>query len=163
VAMLARSAAAEQLPLVFIGSGPLEGDIAAIYPQAVITGWVDHATSITHLRQARALVFPSLWYETLGLVVLEAAAHGIPSIVPDTSAAREVVRDGETGLHFRGGDEQDLRRKLRQLQDPQFATTLGRAAYDRFWASDFSSRDAHLTALEAIYESLLERRHPRQH
>jgi len=161
VAMLARSAAAEQLPMVFVGSGPLAPDIAAIYPQAIVTGWVDHATSITHLRQARALVFPSLWYETLGLVVLEAAANGIPSIVPDTSAAREVVLDGETGLHFRGGDEQDLRRKLLQLQDPQFAAALGRAAYDRFWSSDFASRDTHLTALEAIYQSLLERRQPR--
>jgi glycosyltransferase involved in cell wall biosynthesis len=96
-----------------------------------------------------------LWYETLGLVVLEAAANGIPSIVPDTSAAREIVIDGVTGLHFRGGDEQDLRAKMRLLQDPELAATLGRAAYDRFWSSDFAHRDAHLVALEAIYAKLL--------
>jgi glycosyltransferase involved in cell wall biosynthesis len=155
VLMLARAAAAERLPLVFIGTGALEQDVASTYPEARITGWVDHAASLTHLRQARALVFPSLWYETLGLVVLEAAANGIPSIVADTSAAREIVLDGVTGLHFRGGDEQDLRAKMRQLQDPELAATLGRAAYDRFWSSDFASREAHLVALEAIYAKLL--------
>jgi glycosyltransferase involved in cell wall biosynthesis len=155
VLMLARAAAAERLPLVFIGTGALEQEVAATYPEARITGWVDHARSLTHLRSARALVFPSLWYETLGLVVLEAAANGIPSIVPDTSAAREIVLDGVTGLHFRGGDEQDLRAKMRQLQSPALAAALGRAAYDRFWSSDFASREAHLVALEAIYTTLL--------
>jgi glycosyltransferase involved in cell wall biosynthesis len=155
VIMLARAAAAERLPLVFVGTGALTESIAATYPAATITGWVDHATSLAHLRRARALVFPSLWYETLGLVVLEAAANGIPSIVPDTSAAREIVLDGVTGLHFRSGDEQDLRAKMLQLKDPAFAASLGHAAYDRFWSSNFASRDAHLDALEAIYVTLL--------
>jgi glycosyltransferase involved in cell wall biosynthesis len=141
VLMLARAAAADRLPLVFIGTGALEQEVAATYPEARITGWVDHALSLNHLRNARALVFPSLWYETLGLVVLEAAANGIPSIVSDTSAARELVVD--------------LRAKMQQLRDPHRAATFGRAAYDRFWASDFASRDAHLVALEAIYAKLL--------
>jgi glycosyltransferase involved in cell wall biosynthesis len=107
------------------------------------------------LRKSRALVFPSLWYETLGLVVLEAAAHGIPSIVPDFSAAREIVEDGVTGFHFKGGDESDLRSKMRKLQDPEVAARLGRAAYDHFWASPFSSLDAHISSLQEIYENML--------
>ena len=157
VLLLARCAAAEEVPVLFVGSGALADEIMAINPAATITGWVDHAQMIQHLRGARALVFPSLWYETLGLVVLEAAAQGIPSIVPDTSAARELVIDGVTGLHFRRGDEEDLRAKMRQLQNEELASSLGRAAYDSFWASDYPSRDAHIRSLEAIYQSVLER------
>lgn len=157
VMMLARSAAAEKIPLTFIGSGALEREIRETYPEAVITGWVDHAGSVSYLRKARALVFPSLWYETLGLVVLEAAAHGIPCIVPDTSAAREMIEDEVTGLLFKGGNEFDLRAKMRRLQNPELASALGRAAYDRFWASDFASLDAHIASLESIYGTMLQR------
>jgi glycosyltransferase involved in cell wall biosynthesis len=157
VSLLARCAAAECLPLLFVGSGPLEADVRAIYPEAVVTGWVDRGAMLSHLRAARALVFPSLWYETLGLVVLEAAANGVPSIVPDTSAARELVIDGVTGLHFKRGDEEDLRMKMRQMQDLGFASALGRAAYDKFWASDYPSRDAHIASLENIYRIMIEK------
>jgi glycosyltransferase involved in cell wall biosynthesis len=157
VVMLARSAAAEGLDVTFVGSGPLDVEVRAANPAAVITGWADKAACVGHLRQARALVFPSLWYETLGLVVLEAAAQGIPSIVPDSGAARETVEDGVTGLHFRGGDEDDLRAKMRQLNDPQLAARLGRAAYERFWAGRFHSLEAHVRDLEQTYEKVLRR------
>jgi glycosyltransferase involved in cell wall biosynthesis len=159
VLMLARCAAAERLPVVFVGSGELAGEVMEINPEATVTGWVSSEQSLEYLRSSRALVFPSLWYETLGLVVLEAAANGIPSIVPDTSAAREIVIDGVTGLYFRGGDEQDLRAKMRQLQDPQLAQKLGRAAYDRFWSHGAASSTAHVDALEVVYRRALQRNH----
>jgi glycosyltransferase involved in cell wall biosynthesis len=155
VLLAANVAAAEGIPLTFVGSGPLAGQIQAACPDAIITGWVDRAASVQHLRQARALVFPSLWYETLGLVVLEAAAHGIPSLVPDTSAAREIVLDGVTGLHFKTGDELDLRAKMKQLQDADLVRSLGRGAYERFWSSDYCSLNAHLSSLGAIYQKVL--------
>ena len=156
VLLAANSAAAEDIPLTFVGSGPLTDEIRAAYPKAIVTGWVDQATSVQYLRKARALIFPSLWYETLGLVVLEAAAHGIPSLVPDTSAAREVVLDGITGLHFKSGDECDLRTRMKQLQNADFVQGLGRAAYDYFWSSEYCSLNAHLSSLEAIHRKVLQ-------
>jgi glycosyltransferase involved in cell wall biosynthesis len=157
VLMLARCAAAERLPVVFVGSGELAGEVMEINPEATVTGWVSREQSVQYLRSSRALVFPSLWYETLGLVVLEAAANGIPSIVPDTSAAREIVINGVTGLHFRGGDEQDLRAKMRQLGDSHLAQKLGRAAYDRFWSQGAASSNAHVDALQVVYRRALQR------
>ena len=156
VLLAARAAAAEDIPLTFVGSGPLAEEIQAAYPKSVITGWVDQANSVQYLRKARALIFPSLWYETFGLVVLEAAAHGIPSVVPDTSAARDLVIDGVTGLHFKSGDESDLRARMRQLQNGDLVRTLGRAAYDSFWASEHCSLDTHISSLEAIYRKVLQ-------
>ena len=111
-----------------------------------------------HLRRSRALIFPSLWYETLGLVVLEAASQGIPSVVPHNSAAAEIVTHGVTGLHFRTGDEVDLRAQLRRLRDPELARRLGRAAYEQFWSSEYASPDAHISSLEHVYATTLKRR-----
>jgi glycosyltransferase involved in cell wall biosynthesis len=157
VLMLAQCALAENAPITFVGSGELATEVLEANPKSVITGWVSRKENSEYLRSCRALVFPSLWYETFGLVVMEAAANGVPSIVPDTSAARELVVDGVTGLYFRGGDAADLRTKMRQLQDPALAARLGQAAYDRFWSSDYASCDVHLDSLEAIYETLLPR------
>jgi glycosyltransferase involved in cell wall biosynthesis len=156
VLIAAKAAAAEDLPLTFIGSGPLAQQIHAACPNATITGWVDHATSVQYLRRSRALIFPSLWYETLGLVVLEAAAHGIPSLVSDGSAAREIVVDGVTGLHFKVGDEFDLAAKMRQLQDADLVRRLGQGAFERFWSSDYCSLSAHVSSLETIYQVIVE-------
>jgi glycosyltransferase involved in cell wall biosynthesis len=155
VLLAARSAAAEDIPITFVGSGPLSEEIQAACPKAVVTGWVDQATCVRYLRKARALIFPSLWYETFGLVVLEAAAHGIPSLVPDTSAARDVVLDGVTGFHFKSGDELDLRARMKQLRDPDLVRAMGRAAYEYFWSSAHCSLEAHISSLEAIYRKVL--------
>ena len=155
VLLAANAAAAEGVSLTFVGSGPLAEQIQAACPEAIVTGWVDHAKSVQYLRQARALVFPSLWYETLGLVVLEAAAHGIPALVPDSSAAREIVLDGVTGLHFKSGDELDLRAKMKQLQDANLVRSLGRGAYERFWSSDYCSLNAHISSLGVIYQKII--------
>jgi glycosyltransferase involved in cell wall biosynthesis len=157
VAMLARSAAAERVPLTFVGSGEMADVVRAIYPGAPVTGWMSREESVMYLRSSRALVFPSLWYETLGLVVLEASANGIPSIVPRSSAAAELVMDGETGLHFNSGDEDDLRSKIRMLKNPQLASRLGKAAYEAFWSGRSSRRGAHLDSLEAVYRKALGR------
>jgi glycosyltransferase involved in cell wall biosynthesis len=158
-AMFARAALAEQVPCQFVGEGSARAEIALANPKAILSGWMNQSDGVAALRTARALVFPSLWYETLGLVVLEAAGNGVPSLVPDTSAARESVIDGVTGLHFRSGDERDLRAKIAALKDPVFAARLGRAAYDRFWSPPGMSLDLHRRRLEHTYNSILSMKH----
>jgi len=58
------------------------------------------------------------------LVVLEAAALGVPAIVADTSAARDLVRDGHTGLWFKGGDALSLRAAMQRLMVTQLAQDM---------------------------------------
>ncbi len=144
----------------FVGEGPSRDEIKNIYPQARITGWQARQEVTNYLRSARALVFPSLWYEAQPLAVLEAAALGIPAIVPDQCAAREMVEPDVTGLWFRSGDSSDLREKIATLQDPIVAERMGRAAYERYWKHAFTM-DRHLASLEACYRSVLDCRTPR--
>ena len=156
--MFARAAAAEQVPCRFIGSGSAREAVAKANPRAILSGWMNHVDSMQALRDARALVFPSLWYETLGLVVLEAAAMGVPSIVADSCAARESVVDGVTGLHFRSGDEASLREKIAVMKDPDFAGRMGKAAHNRFWNPPGFGIDLHRKRLESIYDRVLSRK-----
>lgn len=155
VELFARAAAAEDVACQFIGEGMARDSVLKANPKAILSGWMNHRDGVRALRRSRALVFPSLWYETLGLVVLEAAGNGVPSIVPDDCAARESVEDGVTGLHFHSGDEADLRRKIALLKNPETAARMGYAAYKRFWEAPGHSMELHRIRLEAIYERIL--------
>jgi glycosyltransferase involved in cell wall biosynthesis len=106
------------------------------------------------LRQARALVFPSIWPETYGLVVVEALACGIPVVVSDNTAAAGLVTDGETGLVFPSGDAAALAERLGRLRNDAFVERLGQAAHARYWANP-TTLDRHVDALERLYSDML--------
>jgi glycosyltransferase involved in cell wall biosynthesis len=153
--LLAECARKLKLTVSFIGDGPLKPELAAIAPSALFTGWISPESARTEMQKSRALVFPSLWYETQGLVVAEAAALGIPVIVPSTSAACEWVDDGVTGLIFRGGDAMDLAEKIILLRDnPDIAAAMGQEAYLRYWRRP-ATLERHCDDLEHVYQQLL--------
>lgn len=155
--LFAQAAERVQVDALFIGDGPLRSEIERLAPAAEITGWLDPDRAVTELRRARALAFPSLWYETQGLVVAEAAANGIPAIVPDTCAAREWVQDGVTGLLFTGGEATSLEAKLRLLKEnPALAAELGRNAYAHYWSNP-PSLAKHCRDLEAVFSQVIAR------
>ncbi len=138
----------------FIGDGESVSEIRRLAPNAAVTGWLPRDAVLKEVAQARALIFPSLWYEGEPLVVLEAAALGVPAVVADACAARDLVIDGETGLHFRSGDDRHLQSVMNRLQDHQFVRRLGGAAYRRYWSNP-QSLERHVADLERVYEQVL--------
>jgi glycosyltransferase involved in cell wall biosynthesis len=152
--IFARAARAADVPAIFLGEGECRAEIGEAMPKASITGWLPQFESMQQLRRARALVFPSLWYEAQPLIILEALSQGIPCIVSDTSAAREMIIPGETGLLFRTGDVTDLREKITQLQDPELVERLSRNAYEKYWKSP-CTLESHLDRLTDIYQTML--------
>ncbi len=141
----------------FVGDGPLAGQIAERYPEARMLGWMAPAEVHKTMRAARALVFPSLWYEGQPLTVLEAKGLGVPVIVSDACAGREEVEDGVTGRWFKSGDVDDLANALRVLNDGAVAVAMSGAAYDAYWSAP-PTLDCHVERLTRVYGSMLERR-----
>jgi glycosyltransferase involved in cell wall biosynthesis len=138
----------------FIGDGESLPDIRRLAPKTTVTGWLSHDDVLKEIAGARALVFPSLWHETEGLVVLEAAALGVPAVVADACAARDLVIDGETGLYFRSGDDRHLQSVMDRLHDHHLVRRLGASAYRRYWQHP-RSLDRHVADLERVYELVL--------
>jgi len=153
VRLLARTAASLGMPVTFVGDGPLRAEIEAMQG-ATVTGWLSPEQVQLQLTSARCLVFPSLWYETYGLTVAEAAARGIPAIVSDVSAAAERIEDGVTGWCFKSGDADDLARCLALTADNAAVGMAGAEAYQRYW-SDAQTLASHATGLLTIYRSAL--------
>jgi glycosyltransferase involved in cell wall biosynthesis len=154
VRLFAEAVRATGLPAVLIGDGSLAPEMRRLCPDALFTGWIGPDEIRGHLARARALVFPPLWYETLGLVVVEAAAAGVPAIVSDRCAATDVIRDGHNGLHFSRGAARSLGEKMLSLaHDGTLAGRLGRAGYDGYWADPWTL-DRHVGKLLGIYGQL---------
>ncbi len=123
VLLATRAAEAAGLPIVFVGDGPYRGELEAA--GARVTGWLAAAEVHRELNAARCLVFPSLWYETFGLVVAEAAARGVPAIVSDISAPADRITDGQDGWLFRAGDLADLTERMLLTRDDAVGTRNG--------------------------------------
>lgn len=155
VLLAARAVQRLGVPAVFIGDGELAAEARALCPHATFTGWLPPAEIRSWLHRARALLFPPLWYETLGLVVVEAAAAGVPAIISDRCAATDFLPDGERGLHFPHGSLDGLCAAITRLQDPALAQRLGRNTYDWYWQDPWSL-DRHVSALLALYAQVLE-------
>lgn len=140
-------------PLV-VGEGPLSDELMQRYPDADYVGWHNAENVRKYLSQARALVFPSIWYEVDPLILREAMSLGIPVITSDACAGKHSVVNESTGLHFISGDVADLMLKLSRLQsDSEYARVLGGAAYDDFWNSS-ATIEKHCDQLEGIYDAM---------
>ncbi len=139
---------------VFVGDGPIAAELAARYPEARILGWRSEEEVRALMRAARALVFPSLWYEGQPLTVLEAKALGLPIVVADNCAGSDEVENGVTGLWFKSGDVDDLAQKLALLGDDARVRAMSQAAYRAYWA-DPRTLDRHVEGLVSIYRSML--------
>lgn len=94
--------------------------------------------------------------DTLGLVLAEAGASGLPAVTTDLAGIPEVVRHEETGLLVPLGDQAALVAALRRLLvEPQLRLALGRQAakriQERFDAQTNARRLLHL--LQEVAES----------
>jgi glycosyltransferase involved in cell wall biosynthesis len=139
---------------VIAGDGPLMNELKERYPQARFLGWQKPEQVLAILRNARALVFPSVWYEGQPLTVYEALAMGTPVIVSDVCAGREAIADGSNGFWFKSGDPVSLARAITNLKEDASADAMTAQAHSMYW-SDPLTLDRHLDAIEEIYEEML--------
>ena len=156
--LFAEAAQRAGVAAVFVGDGPSAAELRARYPQARILGWKTPEEARLLMRQARVLVFPSLWYEGQPLVVLEAKAMGTPVIVSDGCAAREEIEHGRTGLWFKSASVEALTEALESAKDDALIARMSRGAYEAYWA-DPPTIETHVARIVNVYrEALLARK-----
>lgn len=76
---------------------------------------------------ADAFVMPSD-SETLGFVVLESMASGVPVVGANAGGIPSLIKDGEDGFLVEPGDTDGFVARLKQLRDAKFRTQMGKVA-----------------------------------
>jgi glycosyltransferase involved in cell wall biosynthesis len=115
---LARSPQPE-LRLVIAGAGPLQGDDAAwasSRPSVELAGQLGSDQCADLIARARAVVLPSEWEETFGLVAVEAMAAGTAPIAAGHGSFTELISPGVDGVLFPPGDAAALGLALADAQ-----------------------------------------------
>ena len=122
-----RRAPEARASLDIAGAGAMAGICRAAAgrdPRVRFHGFVAGEQKERLLAAADVLLFPSLCWEVVGLVMLEAFAHGVPVIASRTGGIPEVIEEGRTGVLVEPGD------------------AAGFATHIRRWASDRASLEA---------------------
>jgi glycosyltransferase involved in cell wall biosynthesis len=88
--------------LVIAGDGPLRAELQRRLPEATFTGPLTHDALAVVMASADAFLFPSRT-DTLGNVVLEAQASGLPVLVSDAGGPQENLVPGHSGFVCRPG------------------------------------------------------------
>lgn len=143
------------LELVIIGEGFEREKLKNINPAITFTGWLTKDQMFEELTNARVIVFSSLLYETQGMVVMEAASRGIPSIVSDVTAAADEIIDYETGILYKTNALNDLKEKLTLVSDDKLVMKLSKNTYENFWRNPCTN-EKYIAELERIYDQMLE-------
>jgi glycosyltransferase involved in cell wall biosynthesis len=153
----ASRALARPLRALVAGDGPLRPDLVARTSasgadvQIDVPGWLHAAERDAALARTSVLAVPSRWPEPFGLVGLEAARFGVPSVAFDTGGIRTWLSDGVNGL------------LVPPSEGPRgFGDTLARALGDerRLAALSANAREAsarfsaaaHIDALEQVLQ-----------
>jgi glycosyltransferase involved in cell wall biosynthesis len=129
-----------QIHLAIVGDGPHRSELERYFSgtHTVFTGYLHGKELAAAYASADAFVFPSTT-ETLGLVLFEAMASGLPIMAADSPPTREVLEGGKAGVIFHSDDEDSIFNSMQSiLYDLQIRESIrsrGQAiAKDLDWA-----------------------------
>jgi glycosyltransferase involved in cell wall biosynthesis len=120
------------VPLRIVGTGPEEHALraAARGTQTTFLGYIDDAAVNALVGNARVVLLPA--EEDFGLVPLEAAAAGTPTIALRAGGALETIVEGQTGAFFDEPDPAALAAALARFDRARFDPQRLRAHAERF-------------------------------
>lgn len=159
----------EPFHLVIVGGGELRATYESLVgryklgSRVIFVGSVSDEELPRYYRLGNIHVFPSTRRaEAFGLVALEAAATGIPTIASGLPGVRSVVLDGETGLLVSPEDVDALKKAIQLLLTrTDVRERFGHSA--RLHAEAHFAWEPLITQLEQTYKSVLNQETERQY
>lgn len=107
-------------------------DCEAKKPWLINRGWVDQEQLPALYREMDIVTVPSVWIEPFGITALEGMASGLPVVASRTGGLAQTIVDGETGIHVKPENANELAAALRKLiADPSLRARMGQAGRRR--------------------------------
>ena len=134
--------------------GPINNSLWKLNTWAIIS----MARTLEYMGNARALVFPSLWYEGMPRAIIEAFSRGTPVIANRCGSMTEMVRHEETGWLVESGNCGALADAITAAFSEQFDRALMRSAvrveFERNYTAD-RQYDLLMDAYKVVIEAKL--------
>ena len=117
------------IPLVVMGSGPLEAEFTAWAEKnknVYFLGYVQHEKCLSIVKGGEFVVFPSIWYEGCSMVEIETESLGKGLIATDLGFSVEAIEDSFNGYKIPLNDIDGFRTKIKELWDnPEQCKVIG--------------------------------------
>jgi|LSQX01.3.fsa_nt_gb glycosyltransferase involved in cell wall biosynthesis len=144
--------------IIFVGDGKIRNNLEefsenlGIKNSIIFSGFISEYKKNYYYRSADIFCLPS-FAEGYPMVLLEASAFGLPSVVSDIKPHQAIIRDKYNGLFFKSGDHEDLAHKMNLLlTDNELRETLGHNAwisiYDQTWDNIVKKVESVLISLD---------------
>jgi glycosyltransferase involved in cell wall biosynthesis len=146
----------DRIGLKIIGDGPLAPTVEQAATRIPGVEWMGRQSQDqlqALMKNAQVLIFPSVWYETFGLVVIEAYAAGVPVIASNLGTMSLLIDPGRTGLLFRAGDPQDLQERIEWILSHPLEVKKMRQEARREFESKYTATQNYQQLME-IYETV---------
>ncbi|MCX3264047.1 glycosyltransferase [Pedobacter agri] len=144
--------------LKIAGTGPLRDFVSEAGTHFVNVEYLDHLSK-TEIEEmivgSKALIFPSEWYETFGMVMIEAFSLAKPVIAADLGNIPSIVKDQVNGLTFSPGNVLELQRKLYEFENMDSQAKQNLAAGALFSYHQYYAPEVNLKQLIHIYSDTL--------
>jgi glycosyltransferase involved in cell wall biosynthesis len=144
------------LRLKIVGEGPMESSLREIAGKNIeFCGYQSGDILRTTIRDSKAIVVPSEWYENNPMTIIEAYTAGIPVIGAKIGGIPEIIDEGQTGYIFEPGNVEQLIGAIlqaTQLSDADY-TTMSNAAR-KFAAENFSEERSYDNIIN-LYNSII--------
>ncbi|SDH48950.1 glycosyltransferase family 4 protein [Alteribacillus bidgolensis] len=126
--------------LAIVGDGPHRRILESYFQgtPTVFTGFLHGEELAKAYASSDIFVFPSRT-ETLGLVILEAMASGLPIVVANSGPTAEQVTDGENGMLYDPKIKDDFKNTVLKLQDGTLRQKMGYQASETSHAFSWSA------------------------
>lgn len=150
--------------LVVVGKGDYEETLkqqaaaAGLAERVKFVGYVDNNELGPYYAAANIVIMAGTFYESLGRMLMEASAAGIPVIGMRRGGIPDVIEQGKTGFLLESQDVEELRLRIIEiLENKNLAQTMGKAGKVKM-QKEFN---AHTVAKELMsaYNRVLENKH----
>ena len=146
--------------IVVAGEGPLEQQLRQRYFQSKNIKFLGKASKLKIMelmKECKALIFPSIWYEGLPFTIVEALSTATPVLASRLGSMAEIIEDGSNGFHFNVNDEKDLGRtvqRFNQLNEEEHQ--IMRAAARRSYELKYHP-ETHYQAIFSVYKKAIKK------
>jgi glycosyltransferase involved in cell wall biosynthesis len=116
-------------PLVIVGEGPLYKEMKATAPANVyFTGNLSHEQAMYLLSKSMFLIFPSVWYEGMPLVIIEAMYLSKAILASNLGPRKEMITHNINGLLYDISKKGDFEEKVKYMLAEERYKILGKNA-----------------------------------
>lgn len=126
----------ENIPLVVMGSGPLEKEFkiwAEKNNNVYFLGYIQHEQCLSIVKNSEFVIFPSIWYEGCSMVEIETESLGKGLIATDIGFSAEAIEDGINGYKVKLGDIGGFIYRIKELwKNPEECKRIGKNAREDY-------------------------------